>query len=289
MTYPYIVCQGSGNRFVLLDQRGGDLAGIAEAARARLAQELCRPTTGFGVDGLLLVQDSPPYDGKMVIYNADGSRAKMCGNGLRCVARFLSEAYGKEQLMINTDGGPYPAEVVPDFAPGQTGYAITIDTIDFKAISILHSPPAKELLNQPIPRLKEKLPFSTANVPNPHLVAQLEEPDTTLLTRIGERCNTEPLICPAGTNVNFFTLLDQHTLFVETYERGVGLTNACGTGMVASSLIAHRLGLVPAGEWITVRNKGGMVKTRIHQTATGYAADLLGDAVFMENGQLSDN
>jgi len=88
-------------------------------------------------------------------------------------------------------------------------------------------------------------------------------------------------------NVNFFTPLGNNELFVETFERGVGLTNACGTGMVASSLIAYLLGYVPAGNWITVYNKGGLVKTRIGKNPSGdYAVELLGNATYVFAGKL---
>lgn len=286
MDFNIIKCHGSGNDFIMIDERENQYA-FAEEERTQLAIRLCNRMSGIGADGILFVQDSPPEDGRMIIVNADGSEASMCGNGLRCVVRLISETSGKKQMKIATRGGIYECEVWDGFFEDMTGYSVRIDTIDFLAGKMLTGWKDDRIENDQLEFLPGQLAFSSANVPNPHIVAPLSKPDTPLLEAVGDRCNLQKEPFYDGVNVNFFTPLGKQSLFVETYERGVGLTNACGTGMVASSLIAYHLGFVAAGNWIEIFNKGGFVKTRIEKDEWGaYAVELLGNATYTFAGKV---
>jgi diaminopimelate epimerase len=279
MQLQLIKCHGSGNDFILIDERSPDI-GWDREQRAAMAIAWCDRDTGIGADGILFVQDLQGFDGVMVIYNADGSEAEMCGNGLRCVARFLSEDLQKESLLIHTLGGDYSCHRATGFFGEVAAYSIEMNAADFNAASILKEADAT-VIDQSLDFLSSSYRFSALSAPNPHLVAQTPADNTTELVRIGTSCNRERNYFPRGVNVNFFTSIDDRSIFVETFERGVGLTNACGTGMFATSVVAHLLKAIPLNEWVTVYNRGGFVRIRIRQDEQErYTGDLLGNATF---------
>ena len=289
MEFEILKCHGSGNDFILIDERKLQRL-FTSNERCEMAKVLCDRTKGIGADGILYVQDSPPQDGRMVIYNADGSEASMCGNGLRCVIRMVADSKNKTELSLATKGGVYETRVVDGFFEEMKGYSVKIDTVDFDVKKMLPAFADKRLEKESLSFLPQQLQFSAVNVPNPHIIAPLKEPNTRVLVQVGERCNLQRDHFIDGVNINFFTPISKTELFVETYERGVGLTNACGTGMLASTLIASRLDYVPVKEWISIYNKGGFVRTRVHQSDEGsYSVELLGNATWVFTGIVSYN
>jgi len=184
MTFDLLKCHGSGNDFILIDERA--LPRLLNASeRKQLALTLCDRTAGIGADGMLYLQDSPPHDGRMVIYNSDGSEASMCGNGLRCIARVVAETLGKDTMQLATKGGNYESRVVPGFFESLPGYSVKIDTIDFDAGPMLKNWEGRRLENEILPFLPGDLAFTAANVPNPHIIAPVSRPDTALLEAVG--------------------------------------------------------------------------------------------------------
>jgi diaminopimelate epimerase len=283
MQFEVLKCHGSGNDFIMIDERSLN-RGFAHDERRRMSIQLCDRTHGMGADGILFVLNDSSSDGRMIIYNADGSEASMCGNGLRCVVRMIAESKDLKKMRVATKGGVYHTEVVPQFFEEINGYSIKIDTVNFDANQMLNNPDTDSLFNTPVSFLPSTLNFSTVNAPNPHLIAFSEQPDTKMLVSLGESCNQKDSKFFDGVNINFFTPLKEKVIFVETYERGVGLTNACGTGMVASSVIAHRLEYIPEGEWITVVNKGGFVRTLVEKSDNNFSVYLLGNATYTFQG-----
>lgn len=289
MEFEILKCHGSGNDFILIDEKKLQRL-FTSSERCEMAKVLCDRTKGIGADGILYVQDSPPQDGRMVIYNADGSEASMCGNGLRCVVRMVADSLNKTELLLATKGGIYETRVVDGFFEEMKGYSVKIDTVDFDVRKMLPAFENERLEKESLSFLPEQLQFSAVNVPNPHIIAPLKKSDTDILVQVGERCNLQRDHFIDGVNVNFFTPISKTELFVETYERGVGLTNACGTGMLASTLIASRLEYVPMKEWISIYNKGGFVRTRVLQSDEGsYSVELLGNATWVFTGTVSYN
>ncbi|MCG8330609.1 MAG: diaminopimelate epimerase [Chitinophagales bacterium] len=289
MEFEILKCHGSGNDFILIDERKLQRL-FTSSERCEMAKVLCDRTKGIGADGILYVQDSPPQDGRMVIYNADGSEASMCGNGLRCVVRMVADSLNKTELLLATKGGVYETRVVDGFFEEMKGYSVKIDTVDFDVRKMLPAFENERLEKESLSFLPQQLQFSAVNVPNPHIIAPLKEPNTRVLVQVGERCNLQRDHFIDGVNINFFTPISETELFVETYERGVGLTNACGTGMLASTLIASRLGYIPVKEWISIYNKGGFVRTRVLQSDEGsYSVELLGNATWVFTGAVSYN
>lgn len=275
---PYLLCHGSGNRFVLWDAvQHPEIEGGDPAALSRRASAL------FHSDGvLLLTRYGEGY--AMRMFNTDGSEAQMCGNGIRCVARLVSERYLSEDAFTLYSGGRPHAirleeplfEGVPTFG---VEIAIRLQGSDFPR-------GGERFLAQPLEELHPALRFSYLNLGNPHLVAVVEEVDYALLEQLGERVKRLPALFPEGINVSLVKPLGGAEIFVATYERGVGQTHSCGTAMTASTTAAVLLGLAPEGEMVEVRNRGGMVRCCCHIRPSGIATRLIGNASFDEEGVL---
>lgn len=272
----YTLCHGSGNRFVLVD-------GVAEAALldridcSRLAQEV-------GYDGLLLLRrEGEGY--AMQMYNSDGTRAEMCGNGIRCVARLVNERYlkGDKHFILHSGGRRYPIRMEAPIFEGLPTFGVEIG-IRRRGEDFPRG--GEAFLAAPIEELAPGLRFTYLNLGNPHIVACVEEIDYALLTRLGERVKELREWFPRGINLSFFRHDGKNRLFAATFERGVGLTESCGTAMTASATAATLLGLTQPDEQIEVFNRGGVVRCYCHLTTEGLSTHLVGNATFEAYGHI---
>ena len=278
MKFEIIKCHGSGNDFVLIDERRLTTP-LRPDQRSMLAIHLCNRQSIIGADSFLFVVHSEVGEGKMLYFNADGSEAKMSGNGLRCVARYLSDDLKKDQLVLEALGGVYEVQRVRDFFEDVEAFSIKITTVDLAVSSLPLLVETETLIDGELPFLSKDLRFTALSVPNPQLVATVAAPDEDLLIRIGSRCNEQRDYFPEGVNVNFLCPLDAHSCFVQTYERGCGITDSCGTGMFASGVVSVLLSYSPENEWITVLNNGGFVKVKVYPGSKGsLIGELLGNA-----------
>lgn len=277
---------GSMNQFFILDQTLLDQP-LTDEELKQLALQMTNPKTGIldGADGILVVDQSnhPGVTGKMRVINADSSEASMCGNGLRTVARYLAEKTGQTEFKVETIYADLQVRQQPDFATGVPAYAVEISPVKFDKADLPFDHLGHErLLDTWVPEIAPGLKFSSLAVPNPHLISFMshEQLYGDLLGQVGARLNGENPYYPDGVNVNFAEILGPNRIFVRTYERGVGFTNACGTGMSATSL-AFALTHPDQGSFeepITVFNPGGMVKTILHENQGQYWIELIGNA-----------
>ncbi len=253
---PWVECckmQGSGNDFVVLDNRALQLTPDEMSAWAR---SLCRKAFGVGADGLILLDSTPPgLDADYIwhFYNADGSRAEMCGNGSRCAARLAYELGLAERThVLGTDAGPIKAEVLPaqDLVKVQLtpyhdlrmGMDVTLEPTFPDVSEQIESTPSWEV--------------HFVNTGVPHLVVFTPDVAALDVQDLGRRFREHPQFAPGGTNVNFVQVQDRESMLLRTYERGVeGETYACGTGAAASALIAHALDRT--GPEVNIRTSGG--------------------------------
>jgi diaminopimelate epimerase len=237
-----------------------------------------------GADGLLLVEESDEEShavAKMRVINRDGSEASMCGNGLRTVARYLSEKYQLyREFTVQTMFAELCVCRAKDFMSGLATYRVEISPVSFEPEK-LGMNKAEAVIEQRFPELSEDLIFSAVAVPNPHLIAFVDH--ETLVSdefeRIALLVNGENDLFPDGVNVTFVEILGENQLFARTFERGVGFTNACGTAMSASSLMYVLLQGGSLDTPISVRNLGGLVETVVHQQGVlDFSIDLIGNA-----------
>ncbi|USS84679.1 diaminopimelate epimerase [Fructilactobacillus myrtifloralis] len=284
---------GSENRFFILDRTQFTTTPTIEQI-ANLAVNLKQSDneTFNDIDGILVVDASDHSGclGKMTVVNADGSLASMCGNGLRTVARYLADQTGETKFKVETQDADLHVEQADQLAPEVPAYGVEIAPVRFHAADF----PFAELggdtiLNRPLPQLAPDLDFTAIAVPNPHLISFMDHDTLTsgLQAQLGPYLNGENPYFPDGVNLNFAQILGPDRLFVKTYERGVGFTNACGTGMTATSLayvLNHDQG--DFDHVVTVYNPGGMVKVHVARTGTEYALQLIANATTLGNWEI---
>ena len=248
MRFAFHKMHGLGNDFVVIDGRAGPVS--LDGARARAIADRHR---GVGCDQLILLEPSDEADLKMRIFNADGGEVGQCGNALRCVADLTGAT------RIETAGGLVRAEktgigVSVEMQPPRFGWdeiplAYPVDTADM--------PVAWEALEHP----------AAVNVGNPHVIFVVPDLEAIDLARLGPGIEHDPLF-PERVNVNVAEVTGPSALTLRVWERGAGLTRACGTGACATAVAAIRRGLVaspvnvslPGGDLVIDWRPGGSIR-----------------------------
>ena len=227
---------GSGNDFILIDNRDGK---VAEKEMGRWAERICRRRESVGADGLIFVVPSDRYDFAWRFFNQDGGEAEMCGNGGRCVARFAySKGIAGPKMTFGTVAGPISAEV--------TGRIVKVGIPD----------PSDLRMDLEIAREAGWKSVDFINTGVPHTIVAVEDVASHPVFEQGRAIRYDPFFSPAGTNVDFIQVLGTDLLAMRTYERGVeDETLACGTGAIASALVASVRNLVNPP--VKVRTRGG--------------------------------
>lgn len=282
---------GSENKFFILDQTKLKQP-LNRTELSQLGKQITDPQQGLlnGADGLLVINHSDHTDalGKMLVVNADGSFASMCGNGLRCVTRYLAKKYNQTNFKVEiANGTDLQVSQQADLAPQVPAFSVEISPVSFAAKDLpFQNLGADKVIDQPLPQFAPNLKFTAIAVPNPHLISFMDQAtlDSDLLGNLGKKLNGKNKYFTDGVNVNFAHILGHNEMFVHTYERGVGFTNACGTGMSATSLalVLTHPDKADFDQLIKVYNPGGMVKTRVHQKDHTYWIDLIGNATFTD-------
>ena len=231
MSTGFVKMHGCGNDFVIMDERLEPLA-LSPARAAAIADR----HTGIGCDQLVLIQTAGPgADASMRILNPDGSEAGACGNATRCVAEVLSRETGKTSIVIRTISGDLPALLRPD---GQIQVDMGPARLDWTDIP----------LSRPMDTLRLDLSAdavaepAAASMGNPHATFFVADLDAIPIVRIGPRLEHDRLF-PQRANIGFAQVLDAATIRLRVWERGAGLTLACGSGACAALVNAHRRGL----------------------------------------------
>lgn len=269
-----IKVHGSMNTFFLYE--GDDRQDFPEITRQLAAMDTA-------IDGLLTVSPSQRCAAKMRVFNTDGSEASMCGNGLRCVARFVCERDGIDNAVIETMKADLAVQHEPELDAGVKMYGVEISPVSFQLADLpMQFEAHTEWRNQPLPFLDAAIPFTAVAVPNPHLIG-IVAPELQRNSGHQEKWaayfNGDNPYFSDGVNVSYVTPLDQG-IFVRTYERGVGFTNACGTAMTASALVSVLSGLVPDGD-VSVYNPGGMVNCSVKTINGEHQLKLSGNATYL--------
>ncbi|KRM40697.1 diaminopimelate epimerase [Lactobacillus hamsteri DSM 5661 = JCM 6256] len=288
---------GSQNSFFILDQTELKKQ-LTDNELVSLTKKITSQKTGIlnGADGVLVVNNSshPNVLGQMRVINADGSEASMCGNGLRTVSRYLAEKYHQNNFQVETLNADLRVKKYENFTEGVPAYAVEISPVRFNKEDLpFDNLGHNRLIDQYVPELYPGLKFTSIAVPNPHLISFINQKqiESNILGNLGKRLNDKNIYYPDGVNVNFAQILGKNNLFVRTYERGVGFTNACGTGMSATSLAFCLTHPEEAkfNEPITVYNPGGMVKTIVHYEKKQYWIELIGNATFTNKIEISES
>ncbi|AJP73176.1 diaminopimelate epimerase [Sphingomonas hengshuiensis] len=257
MRIAFVKCHGSGNDFPLIDARA---LALDEAEWARLARALADRDGPVGGDGMLaLTQGDDRHAFGMRMWNSDGSEAETCLNGLRCVARLGFERLGLDAARVRLKTSSAEVARDPELAPGVATVRTIVGPASTATADVGLNIAAAEVIDAPIDGLPSARRFTAVAMPNPHLVTFVERIDEGELVGLGQWCEAGPALVPARANLSFVELREGG-LFVRTFERGVGLTDSCGSAMAASVLAAGLTGRVAMGAEMLVYNKGGLVR-----------------------------
>jgi diaminopimelate epimerase len=236
------------------------------------ARRVCQRTTGVGADGLLVGQSEPGYAARMVLYNADGSRAEMSGNGIRCFAQALAARRGDlTTQVILTDAGPRRV----DLRPTEDPYTV-LATVDLGPVGELPEPDGWAAIGADPHR-----PVAHLDLGNPHTVVGVDDVGAVDLLTLGRQLPEVNLeIIEPGPEPDAITM--------RVHERGAGITQACGTGAAAAAWAAARWGLVDAGvEELVVHMDGGSARVALHRPEPGRVT-LTGPATFVATIEVPD-
>ena len=241
---------GLGNDFVLLD---GAAAQQVQNPSA-LAKTICNRRFGVGADGLVLLVPSDKADIQMRIFNSDGSEAEMCGNASRCVALYLfrQKVTARKQISLDTLAGIIRTEITDDVR-GLVRVDMGVPRLTKGEIPMPGNP-AETAVNFPLFAAGRTFQGTAVSMGNPHLVIFTPDIRQIPLREWGPQLETHPLF-PRKTNVEFVQVLDDKTVRMRVWERGAGITQACGTGSCATAVacVLNR----KTGKQITVKLDGG--------------------------------
>ncbi|RYG47936.1 diaminopimelate epimerase [bacterium] len=238
--------QGIGNDFVMVDAFTESLP----EDLAPLSLAMCDRRFGIGGDGLILLAPGEKEALRMRMFNPDGSESEMCGNGIRCLALFaqaLGRA-GEGEVPVETGAGRLTVEVLAD---GRVRVDMGPARLGQNEIGMAGKA-SERFVNEPIP--DHDLRGTAVSMGNPHLVIFVEDASSVELEAIGPALERHPLF-PARVNVHFVQVVDRETLIQRTWERGAGVTLACGTGACSVAVAAFLNG--HANRSVTIRLPGG--------------------------------
>ena len=220
---------GLGNDFIILNNIESQTPMDGKAA-----EKLCHRHFGIGADGVILVEQSSQADIRMIIYNSDGSRPEMCGNGIRCFAKFV---YGKgivkkSNIAFETDAGIMNIEIKLD---GENARAAVVNMgqPNFSAAKVPVIIDKPEVINYEIDIEGNKFNITSMLMGVPHTVVFVDSLEDEAVMQLGKLIENSKYF-PRKTNVNFVKVLDRENIILRTWERGAGYTYACGTGACAS-------------------------------------------------------
>jgi diaminopimelate epimerase len=214
---------GHGNDFIIIDNR---VLKLDKLQQSRFAISLCHRIFGIGADGIIFIENSEKFSYRWSYFNKDGSHAEMCGNGARCVAYIAN--------MLDITSEKHTCEI-----DGQ----IIEANINKNFVSISLKNPTDIKLNLDLADLDIHCHFTKVGVP--HCVVFVDDLNNIDINNMGHKIRNHKLFQPEGVNVNFVNIINNESLNIRTYERGVEAeTYSCGTGAVASAYVSFKLGLI---------------------------------------------
>lgn len=240
----FVKMHGAGNDYVYID---GFQESIADPAA--LAIEVSNRNFGIGSDGLILILPSTAADVKMRMFNSDGSEAEMCGNGVRCVAKYAYDhgLVAKEVISVETGAGVLTLQLYPGPAGHIDKVRVNMGRPRLMRGEIpLTGDPAQQVINEPLTILDRTFAITCVSMGNPHCVIFVDDVENFPVEKYGSLIEQHPLF-PRRTNVEFVEVRSRSEVRQRTWERGAGETLACGTGasaVLVAGVLTGRTGRV---------------------------------------------
>ncbi len=251
---------GLGNDYIIINNLKWN---IPDDKKADLAIKLCKHHFSVGADGVLFVCHPKLTEVRMKMFNPDGSQAEMCGNGVRCFAKYIYEndIYAKEEIEIETHKGIVVAKLKVVKNEVET---VTIDmgppVLECESIPVNLESLVNRCVNESIVVLDKIFNFTAVSMGNPHAVIFTRNViNDENLKKYGVVIESNKIF-PKKTNVEFVNVLSKEEAVLRVFERGVGVTNSCGTGSCAAVVAGTILGLFSENIPVTVHNDGGDLK-----------------------------
>lgn len=258
MIIPFYKYHGTGNDFVILDNRDGTFNEITNQQVAKL----CHRRFGIGADGLMMLNEKPGYDFEMIYYNADGNPSSMCGNGGRCLVKFAYDM-------------------------GIRKFTYHFIAVDGKHEAEIDNNNIIRLKMQDVNEIEEHSGYAVLNTGSPHYVKYTNDVAETDVFHSGRAIRNSSHYIKEGINVNFVESTGEDSIFVRTYERGVeDETMSCGTGVTAASLVsAHN---DRGFNRVEVKTPGGHLSVEFNKVSDHEFKDiwLCGPATFVYKGEI---
>jgi diaminopimelate epimerase len=294
MELEFVKMHGLGNDFVIIDDLAEELDLAPEAV-----QWFCDRNFGIGGDGLILVRPAttPDADFFMLYYNADGSTAEMCGNGVRCFAKYVVDhgllAADRDDLRVETLGGIKPVEVTSAY--DGTLYLATVDMGEPVLAPVLVPTEMRCGTNEdmviqcPLETDLGTFDVTPISMGNPHCVLWVDDAEEAPVHELGPVIENHPAF-PKKTNVEFAQLTGENHVRLRVWERGVGETLACGTGACATAVVAALT--LRTDREVTVELPGGELEIRWaendHVYMTGPAEEVFSGTVVIDEDDEDD-
>ena len=271
---------GLGNDFVVVDLRAAPAADAAAIQEPAVVRAVCDRQFGVGGDGVLAILPAADADARMRVLNADGSEAEMCGNGIRCVGKYVHDrGLAKNPLRIDTDDGVKTLQLTLDGRGRVAGATVDmgVPVLDGPRIPVASE---GRVIDQPLEVAGLSWQITCVSMGNPHCVVFVPDVESLDLPRIGPRFEHHPFF-PKRVNTEFIRVASPTRLEMRVWERGAAETMACGTGACAAAVAAARTGR--AERRCTVALAGGELE--IDWRADDHVV-MTGDAVEVFQGRI---
>ena len=276
---------GLGNDYIVIDEMNEEI--IPEDKKPEITAELCRRGFSIGADGVIFVTPSTSEDIWFRIFNSDGSEAEMCGNGIRCFSKFVYDKgiINKENIDVETLGGTKKVELTIE--DGKVASSkVNMGNATFKTSEIPMTSDKEEFLDNELIVDGNPLKMSAVSVGNPHAVIFTDNLDDVPLNEMGPIIEAHEAF-PQKINVHFVKILSKNEIDMITWERGAGVTFACGTGATSCVLAGFKLGKLDND--VMVHLPGGDLKINVYENSETLGAFMEGDAVLVFDGIIKIN
>lgn len=271
---------GLGNDYIVIDESEEIL--IPEEKKSEVVNELCRRGFSVGADGVIFVSPSEIADIKFRIFNSDGSEAQMCGNGIRCFAKYVydNEVLREEKMSVETLGG-IKKLVLHIENRAMSSCRVDMGKSTFKTSEIPMNSQNDEFIDQELMVDDVPLKLTAISVGNPHAVIFRDDLNDLPLDRFGPLIETHEAF-PERINAHFVRVISPTEVDMLTWERGAGFTFACGTGATSTVIAGNRLGLLEKD--VLVHLPGGDLQISVYDDEGELGAFMEGDAVSVFEG-----
>lgn len=253
MKVKFTKMQGIGNDYVYIDCTDFTLPDETAAAI-----KLSDRHFGIGGDGLILIKRGKSADFEMVMYNVDGSRAEMCGNGMRCVAKFVYDKKLTDKTHFTVESMGKIKDIALSISGGKVDQVrVGMGEPEFLPTKIPVIAEGSTAFNVPVETAQGRFLMNCVSMGNPHAVIFVDEITDSLVLKTGKELEKNPIF-PQRANIEFAHINDAKNITMRVWERGTGETLACGTGACATAVAAMVNGLV--GDTVTLHLSGGDLK-----------------------------